>query len=172
VPGAGQLLRDCQARWAGAHHGNRLARQAFGGLRLDVTLVEGLVDRGDLDLLDGHSRLVDAEDAGRLARGGAEAAGELREVVGRVQPFDRFAPVAPPGEIVPLRDEVAKRTSAVAERNPAVHAATGLPLDLTELLLFVDLFPVLDPDRDGSACRQLALSNLQKSLGVSHGRPP
>ena len=44
------------------------------------------VDDLDLDLLDRHRVGVDAEHAGALARRRAEPAGELREVVGRVQP--------------------------------------------------------------------------------------
>ena len=45
---------------------------------------------GVLDLLDrDRVTLADLEHAGRLARGGAEAAGELREVVRRVELGDR-----------------------------------------------------------------------------------
>ena len=40
------------------------------------------------------------------------------------------APVAPPREVVPLGDEVAERTTVVAERDSAVHAAAGLTLEL------------------------------------------
>ena len=52
-----------------------------------------------------------------------------------------------PGKVVPLGDEVAERTTVVAERDAAVHAAAGLALELGELLLLVDLAPVLDADR-------------------------
>ncbi|GAB3081101.1 hypothetical protein GCM10027080_31440 [Pedococcus soli] len=89
-----------------------------------------------------------------------------------MQALDGLAPVTLPGEVVPLGDEVAERTTAVAERDPAVHAATGLALELPELLLLVDLLPVPDADRNGSAGRELALARLEKALGVSHGKPP
>ena len=60
----------------------------------------------------------------------------------------------------------------MAEGDAAVHAATGLTLELAELLLLVDLLPVLDPDLDGSSLRELALAVLEKALRVSHGKPP
>ena len=91
---------------------------------------------------------------------------------GWVQPLDRLAPLVAVDEVVPLGDEVAERTPAVAERDTAVHAAAGLALELPELLLLVDLVPVLDADRDGPATGQLALASAQETLGVSHGRPP
>ena len=65
----------------------------------------------DLDVLDRHRVLVDAEHAGGLARRRAQPAGELREVVGRVQPLDRAVPVVAPDQVVPLRDDVARAGS-------------------------------------------------------------
>ena len=115
-------------------------------LRGDPALVEGAVDDLDLHLLDGNRVGVDAQDAGGLARGGAQPTGELREVVGRVQPLDGLAPVALPGQVVPLGDQVPQRATVVAERNTAVHATPGLLLQLAGLLLFVDLAPVHQPD--------------------------
>ena len=73
--------------------------------------------------------LVDAEHARGLARRRAQPAGELREVVGGVQPLDRAVPVVAPDQVVPLRDEVAERAALVAERDAAVHAAAGLRAD-------------------------------------------
>src|SRR6185436_7314433 len=102
----------------------------------------------DLDVLDRDRFLVDAEHAGRLTRRRAEPAGELREVVGRVQPLDRAGPVVAPDQVVPLRDQVAQRAAVVAERDAAVHAATGLLGDDRQQRLAgptgVDLFPVMD----------------------------
>ena len=49
------------------------------------------VDDLDLDLLDRDRRLVDAEHARGFARRRAQPAGELGEVVGRVQPLARRA---------------------------------------------------------------------------------
>ena len=58
----------------------------------------------------------------------AQPTGELREVVGRVQALDGRAALVAPGEVVPLRDQVAERAAVVAERDAAVHAAAGLAL--------------------------------------------
>ena len=49
---------------------------------------------------------VDAEDARALARAGQTAAGELGDVVGLVQPFQRVLPESAIDEIVPLRNEI------------------------------------------------------------------
>ena len=167
-----QLLRGGETGRAGPDDGDRLAGESVRDLRGDVPPAEGLLDRRDLDLLDRHGRLVDAEHARGLAGRRAQATGELREVVRRVETLDGVVPVAPPGEVVPLGDEVAQRTAGVAEGDAAVHAATGLTLELAGLLLLVDLLPVLDPDVDGTALRELALAGGEKAVRVSHGKPP
>ena len=86
------------------------------------TLVEGVVDDLDLDLLDGHRVGVDSQHARGLAWGGAKPPGELREVVGRMQSFDRFLPAIAVHEVIPLWNEVAQWTAVVAERDSTVHA--------------------------------------------------
>ena len=63
-----------------------------GGCGVDPALVPALVDDGVLDRLDAHRIVVDVERAGRLAGRRAHAAGELREVVGRVQDVERRSP--------------------------------------------------------------------------------
>ena len=88
VPGAGELLGGGEAGRPGADDGDGLAGEAPGRLRLHPAVAEGLVDDRDLDLLDGDGGLVDAEHARRLARRRAEPAGELGEVVRRVQALD------------------------------------------------------------------------------------
>ena len=97
-----------------------------GGCGRHPALVPRLVDDGDLDVLDRHRVPVDPDHAGGLARRRAQPPGELREVVGRVQPLQRLVPVGPPDQVVPLRDQVAQRAPDVAERDAAVHAAPGL----------------------------------------------
>ncbi len=173
VAGPGELLGGGQTGRSGADDGHGLAGQPVRRLRGDAAVVPGLVDDGDLDVLDGHRVLVDAQDAGRLTGRGAQPPGELREVVGRVQPLDGAAPVLPVGQVVPLGDEVPERAAVVAERDAAVHAAPGLLGDDGQEAAFdVDLVPVPDPDIDGSALGEL-LGRRQEALGVSHGwRPP
>jgi len=57
-------------------------KKRFIKLALDPSHGECLVDDGTLDVLDGDRRLVDAEDAGTLARSRTHASSKLREIVG------------------------------------------------------------------------------------------
>jgi hypothetical protein len=62
---------------------------------------------------------------------GQVRAGELREVVGLVQPVQGFAPAALVDEVVPLRNQVVDRATVVrlAERHATIHAAGALALE-------------------------------------------
>ena len=172
VPGAGELLGGGEPGRARADHGDGLAGEALGGLREDGAALPRLVDDRDFDVLDGDGRLVDAEHARRLAGGGAEAAGELREVVGRVQPLAGGLPVLAVGVVVPLGDEVPERAAVVTERDAAVHAPRRLlGDDRQQGAGDVDLLEVADPLLDGTGLRDLAAGG-EKALRVSHGSPP
>ena len=158
VAGPGQLLGGGQAGRAGADHRDGAAREPLRRLRPDQAGLPRLVDDRDLDVLDRDRVLVDAEHAGGLARRRAQPTGELREVVGRVQPLDRALPVVAPDQVVPLRDDVPERAALVAERDAAVHAAAGLLGDDRQQgppgSAGVDLVPVLDPLVDRAAGRR------------------
>src|SRR5207247_7163012 len=96
-------------------------------LRHDQAGIPRVVDDRVLDLLDrDRVALADLEHARGLARRRAQSAGELREVVRRVQLADRLGPAAAVDEVVPVRDEVPQRAAAVAERHAALHAARAL----------------------------------------------
>ena len=122
VAGAAQLLRGGQAGRAGADHRDGAAGLDRGRLRHDPALVPRAVDDRDLDLLDrDRVALADLQHARGLARRGAQPAGELREVVGRVQLVDRLAPAVAVDEVVPVRDQVARagsRCGRTARRTP------------------------------------------------------
>ena len=175
VPGTGQLLRNGQAGRTGPDDRDRLAGQPLGRLRAHVPRVPGFVDDRDLDVLDRHRRLVDPEHARGLTRSRAEPAGELREVVRRVQSLDRALPVVAPDQVVPLRDQVAERAALVAERDAAVHTASGLLGDDRQVhpthVVGVDLVPVLNTLLDGTSVGDLTVGG-QKAFRVSHGEPP
>jgi hypothetical protein len=179
VAGPGELLGGRQAGGAGPDDGDLLAGPLGRRLRLDPALLEGPVDDLPLDLLDRDGRLLQVQDAGALAGRRAELPGELREVVGRVQPLDRVVPVVAPGQVVPLRDEVRDRAGVVAERDAAVHAARRLlahGLDREDGVLpgaagQVDVLPVQQPEVDRTTRRELPLV-LQESRAVSHEPPP
>ena len=130
-----------------------------GRLGHDPAFLEALVDDGALDALDGDRRLVDAEDARALAGSGTDAAGELREVVGLVQPFEGLFPQSAINQVVPLRNEVVDRTAGghafeqragVAEGDAAVHAA-GARLRSFFLGVLVELVPVANAPTGGRA---------------------
>ena len=109
--------------------------RTVGRLRRDPAFLPTVVDDGALDVLDRDRRLVDAEHARAFARRGANAAGELGEIIRLVQALERFFPQAAIDEIVPFGDEIVDRAAAghaaderagVAERNAAIHAARAL----------------------------------------------
>ena len=135
MAGARELLRGRKARGAGADHRDLLAGLHGGDLRLQPAIIPGAVDDGAFDGLDGDRVVVDVERAGGLARRRADAAGELREIVGRVQIARGFFPIALIDEVVEIGDLVVdraarrarlNRTGAVAIGNAAIHAARGL----------------------------------------------
>ncbi len=171
VPGPSELLGRRQAGGTATHDGHRPAGALGRQLRRRPALRPGPVGNLNLHLLDRHRVGVDAQHAGCLARRGTQPAGELREVVRRVQSLGRLPPIVPVDQVVPLRDEVAQRTAVVAEGNPAVHAPGGLSPGVVGREVLVDLTPVLDPDLDRPASRQLS-GVLEKACLVSHEPPP
>src|SRR5688572_26957925 len=78
----------------------------FGLLRNYPTFFPASIDNRGFDVLDRDGWSVDSEDARSFARSGANAAGELREVIRLVETIERFLPQATVNEIVPLGDQV------------------------------------------------------------------
>ena len=135
VAGTRELLRGREARRAGADDRDLLAGLLRRDFRLQPATIPGAVDDGAFDGLDGDRVVVDVKRAGRLARGWADAAGELGEIVGRVQIARGFFPIAGIDQIVEIRNLVVDRAArrarrhragAVAIGNAAIHAARGL----------------------------------------------
>ena len=138
----GELLRRCKPCRTRTNDGDRLSGQALWRMWFHPVVRERLVDDRNLDLLDGYRRLADTQHAGALARCRAEPASELREIVGRMQPFDRLTAFATVHQVVPLRDQVSERTALVAKRYAAIHAAAGLAAHRCGVPQLIDLFPV------------------------------
>ena len=172
MAGAGQLLGRGQPGWTGSDDGDGLPGHHVGSFGNHPALIEGVVDDLDLDLLDGHRIGVDAEHTGGLTRGRAQPPGELREVVGGVQPVDRILPTVPVDQVVPLRDEVAQRTAVVAERDSAIHTPRCLLLQGSVIEVLIDLVPVAQTQRHRPTLRCLPAGDLHEAAGISHGRPP
>ena len=157
MAGPRELLCAREAGGAGADDRDRLPRPSHGRARRDPALIPAAVDDRELDLLDRHRvALVDLEHARRLARRGAEAAGELGEVVRAVQLLDRLGEVVAVDEVVPVRDQVPERTAAVAEGDAALHAAGSLRAQLDErqrpdeLAIVADALARVALDRPGA----------------------
>src|SRR6202007_933291 len=151
VTGAGELLGRGQSGRPGADDRYRLPGQLVRRQRHHEAFFEGPVDDLQLDLLDRHRILVDSQHTRRLAWGRTQPAGEVGEVVGGVQPFDRVAPTAPAYQVVPFRDQVPQWTSVVTEGNTAVHAAGCLMPQRLLVEVLVDLVPVAQAQRDRPA---------------------
>ena len=171
MAGLVQLVRGRQSGRARSDHRHALAGPHRRRRGADPAFVERPLDDRQLDVLDRDRIVVDAEDAGALAGGRAQAAGEVREVVGRVQAIDRRLPAVAVDQIVPLRNLVAERTALMAERNAAIHAARALIADLFLGRREIDLVPVADPHVHRTRVRLGAL-DLDKTVGVTHWSPP
>ena len=172
VPRAGELLSSGQPGRPGTDNGNGLARQPIRRQRHHPALGEGVVDDLDLDLLDRDRILIDAQHARALTRRRTQPTGELGEIVGRVQPLDGVVPTAGAHLVVPLRDQVAQRTTVVTERDTAIHTAGGLLGERVVGEVLVDLFPVTQPQIHGPPLRRLPMRVLEKTAGIRHRRPP
>ena len=177
VAGVVELRGGGETGGAGADDGDLLAGALGRRAGDDPAIVPTLVDDRDLDVLNRDGRLVHAEHARAFARGGADAAGEFREVVGLVEAFERLMPEALVDEVVPLGDQVVDRAAAghpadelarVAERYAAVHAASALLLELLVGVMVVNLFPIADAGEGIAIRREFALE-FDKSGRFSHG---
>ena len=126
VSGAIQLLGTGEPRRTAADHRDCLAAAREWRLRHDPALAPAHVDDRALEALDRHRFVVGRQHAGRLTRCRTGVAGELRKVVGRLQPFQRFPPAAAMHQIVPVRDQVADRAAGGAGGDATIHAAPAL----------------------------------------------
>ena len=119
----GQLLGGGQPRRPGPDHGHPLAGLYRSRLRLDPAVLPGLVDDREFHRLDGHRIIVDSEHAGPFTGRRTQGAGKFREIVGCMQPVNRFQPLVPVNQVIPVRDQVSQGAPLVTERNTAIHAA-------------------------------------------------
>ena len=134
-------------------------------------LLPGAVDDRVLDLFDrDRVALADLQHARRLARRGTQPAGELGEVVGRVQLRDRVLEAVAVDEVVPVGDQVPQRAAVVAEGDPAVHAAGALVAQLLHRPLQLELAVVADALARVPLWDPVAL-DLQEAAELAHQGP-
>ena len=152
-----------QTRRSRPDDGDAPARPRRGRIRHHPALRKAAVDDGHLDILDGHRRVGDAEDAGAFARGRTHAPGELREVVRLVQTIERLAPAPLVDEVVPLRNQVVDGAAVIglAERDAAVHATGALGGQTRFVVRGVDLVEVEQPCRGVPIGRRFAHELLE-----------
>ncbi len=126
MAGARQLLRRRKSRRPGADDGDLLACFALGRLGNHPALLEAAIDDRAFDGLDGDRLVLKIQRARRFAGRRADAAGELREVVGGMEIDERAPPLAMVDEVIPVGNLIIDRTAVVAKWNAAIHAARGL----------------------------------------------
>ena len=126
MPSAVQLLGGGQAGRAGPDHGYRFAGPHGGRLGLDPAVLKPTLGDLFLDEFDGHRVGIYAQDATGLTGSGANAAGELREIVGGKEGRQGPFPIAFIYLVIEIRDDVAQRAAHVAEGHGAVHAPGAL----------------------------------------------
>jgi hypothetical protein len=120
------------------------------------------------DRLDPDGIVIDVERARLFAGRRAYPPSELREIVGRMQHVERLAPLVPVHEIVPVRDDVVDRTSGLAERDAAIHAAGALQRSIRVGQRKDELAIVVHPRRRGLH-RLLDALQFEKAGDLAHG---
>ena len=167
VAGPIQLVRRREAGGARANHGDAAARPHGRRPWRYPALLERAIDDRALDGLDIHRIVVDSQHARALARRGTQAAGELREIVRRVQAIAGGAPLIARHQVVPVGDQVPERAALMAEGDAAVHAPGALLAQLRDRFPEVDLVPVVNAFRDRTRLR-LCAPELDEAGRLTH----
>ena len=166
-----QLLRGGEPRWPRADHGHAFAGAAQGWFRPNPSFLEGVLDDGLFDGLDGDGRFIDAQHARGLAGGGANAAREFRKVVGGVQRADGFFPSVAVNQVVPIGDDVVQGTARVAKGNAAIHAARRLRAQLLLGEVLINFLVIIHALFHGPARGRFA-SGFHESGSFTQATPP
>ncbi len=141
----------------------------------DPAVFPAVVNDFALDVLDRDGRIVDSQNARAFARRGTDASGEFGKIIRLVQAFERFLPQAAINQIIPFGNQIMNRTTAghaadelagVAERNPAIHAARALLLEVGFRQVMMKFLPVGDASNWRTVFRQFAFEILKIRLIV------
>src|SRR5690606_13152136 len=112
----------------------------------------------------------EVDGATRLAGRGADAAGELGEIVGRVQVVQGLVPFAAIDEVVPVGNLVVHRAAGVTVGHAAVHAARRL-LAGPGIAEGNDELVVVSQAVGRGLVPAVALVDLEKTGDLTHGTP-
>ena len=167
VAGPVELVGGGQPGGSRPDDGHALAGPDPRRRRCHPSLVERPLDDRELDRLDRDRVIVDRQHARPFAGRGAETTRPFRKVVRGVQSVDGRLPLIPVHQVVPVRNEVPERTPLVAERDPTIHAAGALRLEIGHRVGQVHFLPVEDPFCNRSRRLFLPL-DLQKALDLAH----
>lgn len=165
-----QLIGGSKTSGTRTNDGNLLAGADLGRVGNHPALLETSVNDGALDGLDANGVFVDAENASTLAGSRANTTSELGEVVGHEETVEGVLPLVLENKLVPLGNDVGDGATSIrlAEGDTAVHAASGLILELVLVESLRKLGPVLDT-RLGAAVLLRAALVLHEALGfVEH----
>lgn len=156
VAAAVELIGAGESGWSRAHDSHTEAGALPGRTGFDIALAESALHDSGLVLADGYGLMLLVEHTALLAESGTDAARELREVVGLSQQLVSALDVIFVKAVLPFGLTVAERTTPVAERNSALHAARSLQAAVlgVESLLYLTI--VVDAVMDGTIARLLA----------------
>src|SRR6202022_2152636 len=120
--GTVKLLRCGETRGAAPDNCHAVASACFRRFWKDPTFGPATIHDRSLDTFDRDRICVASEDTSWLARRGTCIAGELREIVCRVQAVEGSTPVPPGNQIIEIRYNVSNRTAPHARRHSTIHA--------------------------------------------------
>src|SRR6476620_5108834 len=130
-----KLICTCEASWTRSNDSHSFARSHKRWLRNDPSFLEPTIDNGALNTLNRNRIVIDSEHTRSLARRWTHSAGKLRKVIGLVKQFQGTTPVASIDQVIPVRNQVVKRTTGrrtiqkcacVAERYSTIHTSRRL----------------------------------------------
>src|SRR5690554_4744257 len=137
-------------------------------MRGNPAFFPALVDDGAFDSLDGDRIVPDVERAARLAGRRADAPGELREVVGRMQILQCLQPLTAIDEVVPVGNLVVDRAAIVAIGDAAIHAAGRLVAGRL-VAQRDDEFAAVPDAVGGRLVAAVAALDFEKTCDLAHG---
>ncbi len=170
VSRAAKLLGRGQSRGSRTYDGHFFPGEKFWRLGADPAFLESALHDIFFDLLDGDGGLRDPEHTRRFARRWTNAAGEFREVVGRVQLPQRLFPTPVIHQIVPIGNQVVDGTSGLAKGHATIHAARALRAKLLFGKIEIDFEPVVDALGNWTPRGKLALV-FQEARDLTHVAP-